>query len=214
MSVLWRLAWGTAGEETRQEMVQLAREGEALLRALGAPAPAPSALTLSASSDGQLVSDWVDSYDGEAAANNGMPVSVLWAGQHWADPRSDAVVMRLSQGNPPAWETLVQRASTLYPPAGANRNNVLGSLDWWASRGPQLQRGNEPQQAADRYARAWWAEQLSRWNTTPIGATPPGATPPGATPPTPQREGEGGSGVVWLVAGLAAAWAIGRRRRR
>lgn len=209
MSVLWGLAWGTAGEETRQEMVELARQAESLLTALGAPSsPSPSAYAFGADATGQTVSDWVDAYERVATAVGGIPVSVLWAGQHWADPRSDAIVMRLSQGSPPSWDTIVQRATALHPPSG-NRNTILGLMDWWAARGPQLQRGNEPQQAADRYARAWWAEKISRWHTTPQGTTPPGATPP-----TPQREGEGGSGVVWLVAALAAAWAIGRRRRR
>lgn len=211
--MMWRLAWATVGQDTRQEMVELAREGEAILRAMGVPAPQPSALTLRADSSGDVVSDWTDSYD--AATSSGAmapPVSVLWAGQHWADPRSDAIIMRLAQGTPPAWDTLVARANTLDPPAGANRNNLLGSLDWWAARGPSLQRGNEPQQAADRYARAWWSENLSRWHAR--GATPPTPqTPPGATPPTPQGDSGGGGGMVLAGLALAAAVVMGKRRR-
>lgn len=211
MSLLWQLAWGTVGQETKQEMVNLAREGEALLRALGHATPVvPTATQLSASSDGGAVSDWVDAYDPAATQAGGMPVSVLWAGQHWLDPRADAILMRLGATTPPEWATLVQTAAARTPPAGVNAPVMRNLLDWWAARGRSLASGNEQQQAGERYARAWWAEQLARWTQTP--APVPGVPPVPPPPGTPPAEGGGGAGVVLLA--LAAAVAFGRRRRR
>jgi len=224
-TIVARAIWAASNQEDRAQLVDLARQGDALVRAQGGAALQYPAANLTPTSSGDQVVQWVEGYNAAHERTAGtMPLSILWAGAAAYDPRADPIVSRLydlftrGPGVAPVWATVLDRVRPA-PQA------VRMLCDWWAARGPQLQQGDQQDKARDDMQRGWWwtyAQTLrqvretdpavgSYPTTPPPGTTPPGTTPPGTTPPAPA----GGLGTGAMV-GIAAAvlYALSRRKGR
>ena len=147
MSTIVEALWFISGEDTRREMVELAREGERLAIALGAAPFTRSAQTLTATSEASAVGQWSDTYTAAADAGRTMPLSVLWAGVSGWDPRADQLVMRLVISDAAPWSEILNRLRTA-------PQTVRLIADWVSSRALGLVRGNEVQQLQERAQRA------------------------------------------------------------
>lgn len=209
MSLIWQLAWSVGSEDTRQEFVELARQGEQLLRDLGGRVPVVSASSLTPQSDAAAFSRWTDDYTSSTDASRGMPLSVLFAGVSGWDPRADQLVMRLMGTNPVAWPLILQALRDRNATAA-----LQADADWFASRAQGLATGNESQQLQERVQRAWWAE-LTQAQTFPTSTSLPTPT---TTPTTTPGDGLLGglfSGPGGFMAMVAIAAAVrGRKGRR
>jgi len=206
VSTLWSLAW-TAGVvgDTRQQFVDLARAGEALLIAVGGHAPAASARTLTADSSADQFSTWTDRYSEQADEHHAMPLSVLFAGVSGWDVRADRVVSALTSTTPPTWDQLRTLAGQREVP-----QSVAPYFDWFVSRDSIMEaHGNDLEAYASRAHRAWWNEALQRYpaRSTPIPNT-------GGPLPTPVRSRGGGGGFFALLVLWGAARARARRGGR
>lgn len=215
MSAIVRALWLISGEDTRQEMVDLAREGERLSRALGAPPYTRSAQSLTISSAADAVSQWADEYTAQADAGRAMPLSVLWAGVSGWDPRADQLVMRLAIANAAPWSDILNHLRVA-------PQSVRAIADWFASRAVGLASGDETQQLQERAQRAWWATYAATLPAPPpvgqTGTTPDGRPIPATAHDTPATT-RPAQGTPWgkialaaLVFGLLSGWGGGRRR--
>lgn len=209
MSLTWRAAWLVASSDTKDELVELARNGEALLVALRGDAPVPSARELNNSATSDAFSTWVDAYDLAAARVGGMLSSVLFAGVSGFDPRSDVIVRALVADSAPTWEQILATARGRTLASG-----VAAALDIDAARGRGLETGSEDQKTQSRYHRAWWSRFLNGQPVAAPGVTP--ALPGGTTPvrPTTPAGGGGSSGDVLVLAMVLGALALLKRKKR
>ena len=173
VSILWRAAWTVGTDETKDEFVELAREGEALLVALGGARPFPAAANLTNASGGDAFSAWTDAYASSSERVNGMPLGVLFAGVSGWDPRGDALVQRMLSSSTPTWNVVTQEALRREVPAAVARE-----LEWFAARGPGLASGNELQTLQERTQRGWWWEYLNRLPRRQPAPPPPPPPPP------------------------------------
>lgn len=209
MSLMWRAVWLAATQETRDELVELARLGERLLRGLRGTIPSPSATTMTNATSSDVFASWQDAYDASAAQVGGMLAGVLFAGVSGFDLRSDVIVRALDAGTAPAWDAILAtaRGRQLAP-------DVAAALDIDAARGRQLDTGGEDQRTQSTYHRAWWARFLARQPA----ATSPAQQPPLPGTTTPVRpadtssasSGLGGAVVVAIVVYLASRKRRGR----
>jgi len=208
MSAIWRLAWLAGDEDSRQAFRELAREGEALLQALGGAVPSPGAASLpTARTESGPFNLWTDQYEPAAEAAHAIPLGILFAGVSGWDPRADRVVSAAILAPPPTreWPQILALLRTRNAPAAIQR-----SADWFASRAVGLVNGDEPQQLQARLHRAWWDEFAERFQAP--APSPDATTPhPEAEPPAEAESSSGGG--AGLIAGLIAAWALSRRKR-
>lgn len=213
MSAIVQALWLISGEETRSEMVELARMGERLSIALGAPPYTRSAQTLTVSSEASAVSQWADEYSAQAEAGRAMPLSVLWAGVSGWDPRADILVMRLVVANAAPWSDILNRLRVA-------PQVIRGIADWFASRAISLVGGDETQQLQERAQRAWWATYAATLPAPPpvgqTGTTADGRVIPATAhdnPTTTRPQGATPWGKIIAAAvifGLLSGW--GHRR--
>jgi len=197
----WSLLIAASTQSTREEFVEMAREGERLLVALGGARPSPDAATLTASTDRAQWDAWTDRYQAAAEGPRAMPLSVLFAGVSGWDFRADRLISSLTSTTPPTWQALRAVAANRVLPAG-----VGPSFDWFASRGEPMDRGDELQQLASKSHRAWWADTLNRF------AVGTGRAPTPGRPPTPGAPSSGGGGGFLLLLLILGARAMKRRR--
>jgi len=214
VSAIVQALWLISGEETRQEMIELARVGERLSIALGASPYTRSAQSLTAGSTASAVGQWADEYTAQVEAGRAMPLSVLWAGVSGWDPRADVLVMRLVVANAAPWSDILNHLRVA-PQA------VRGIADWFASRAVSLVGGDETQQLQERAQRAWWATYAATLPAPPpvgqTGTTADGRVIPATAHDTPTTAGPQAS-TPWgkiiaaaLIFGLLSGWGGHRR---
>lgn len=199
MSTIVEALWFISGEDTRREMVELAREGERLAISLGAAPFTRSAQTLTATSEASAVGQWSDTYTSAADAGRTMPLSVLWAGVSGWDPRADQLVMRLVISDAAPWSEILNRLRTA-------PQTVRLIADWFSSRALGLVRGNEVQQLQERAQRAWWATYAATLPAPPpvgqTGMTADGRIIPATSQVTPVATPA--QGTPWVKIAVAA----------
>lgn len=207
MTIAWRVVWAVSSNDTQQEFVDLAREGERLLVALGGRAPSPAASSLNVESDNSAFGRWTDAYNSEQERVQSMPLSILFAGVSGWDPRSDQLVMRAAVSDSPAWSTVYRELEQRV--TGDHRAELLRLAEWFKARAVGLATGDEGQQLQERAQRGWWWELARRFPSRPVAPQPP-QTPPQPSPPS----SGGGGGWGWVLAFIGAGIAQKSRRRR
>lgn len=213
-----RAIWAASDESDRAGLVDLARQGDALVRAQGGTAPQYPASNLTASSTGDHWTIWAEGYDAAHAATAGtMPLSILWAGASAWDPRGDAILSGLydlftGAGAAPVWGTVLERLRSA--PQAVRQ---LG--DWFAARGPQLQQGDQQDKTRDNLQRGWWwtyAQTLRQPTASDpaVGSYPAGTTTPaGQLPAGTATTTTGGMGTGTIVAIAAGVLFVASRRK-
>lgn len=219
MSTLVRALWLISDNDVRDEMIELAREGERLSLAMGAPPFTRSARGITNASDSSAIDQWSDDYAVQVDARRAMPLSVLWAGVSGWDPRADLLVMRLATAESAPWSVVLNRLRTA--PAV-----VRQIADWFAARAVGLVNGNEQQVLQERAQRAWWSTYAATFPEPPrVGQTTGGVPSDANAYPLPNNNNNGGGAsspagngaplgkiiVAAILFGLFA-WGGGHRR--
>ena len=230
MSLAIQMFWGLLGEDQRTTAVQLAREGESLMLALGAAPFTRSASTLLPSSAAGDVGAWGDEYEARIASGaRGMPLSVLWSGISSLDMlRADRVVQALAgtATSAPGWDAIRERLRTAPEP-------VRRIADWFASRAVTQTSGSwwqglltyddELARLHESLVRAWWWQyaqtlptvaaatitaQQQQQATPGVGLPAPVIPSAMGTPITPPASND--IGLVEIALAALVFWALGR----
>lgn len=230
MSLAIQAFWTLLGEDQRINAIQLAREGETLALALGAPVFARSAMTLSPTSSAGDVGAWGDLYEAATASGRGMPLSVLWSGISSLDMlRADPIVAALAGTIPsaPGWDQVRERLRTAPEPVrrvadwfASRAVSQTGQTSWWEGF---LTYSDELMRLHEGLVRAWWwryaqtlptvaaatvtAQQQQQQATPGLGAPLP-VIPSAMGTPVAQQGSDIGLGEIILAALLF--WALGR----
>lgn len=216
-TTILRAIWAASDASDRAGLVDLARQGDALVRAQGGTAPQYPATNLTQSSTGDQVIQWAEGYDAAHTATAGtMPLSILWAGASAWDPRGDAILSGLydlfmGPGTAPAWSVVLERLRS-----APQAVRMLG--DWWAARGPQLQQGDQQDKTRDNLQRGWWwtyAQTLRQPTTSDpaVGSYPAGTTTPPGQLPARTSTSAGGMSTGTMAAIAAALLFVASRRK-
>lgn len=172
MSLVVQALWLSWGEDQRTTAVDLARMGERLTIALGAPVYARSADTLTPSSASGDVGAWADLYTAQVDAGRGIPLTILWSGVSGLDLRADRLVQAIEEARTsvPAWPVVLERLRTAPQP-------VRAIADWFYSRSiTQTNQGwtqglftfgDELMMLHERLIRAWWWAYAQRLPAVP-----------------------------------------------